>query len=276
MACLTDLFQPYCLIILGIFVLAMALLVVYFESKMREQNHKFQSMFSLISALADEVNNVKLGTTYNIIGGGLPNTFLNKHLEENINNINNNFKNILINVSDDEDSVDSDSDDDSDGDSDGDNNEDNNNELSVSEVDLSDNDSTSSDEETIENLEINSSDFKVLKLEENNLGENNLHDYVDLEKNDFDILEVSEQFDNDIDTIIQGDNKLAIPSDITETENLSSELKTIHINLEEQNETLDYKKLPVNKLRSIVIEKSLTTDASKLKRNELLKLLECE
>ena len=61
-------------------------------------------------------------------------------------------------------------------------------------------------------------------------------------------------------------------------ENIStSDLKKININLEETNsESLDYKKLPLPKLRNIVAEKGLTVDTSKLKKHELLKLLECE
>jgi hypothetical protein len=39
---------------------------------------------------------------------------------------------------------------------------------------------------------------------------------------------------------------------------------------------LDYKKLSLNKLRSVVSEKGIVTDASKLKKHELLKLLEVE
>jgi hypothetical protein len=41
-------------------------------------------------------------------------------------------------------------------------------------------------------------------------------------------------------------------------------------------EVLDYKKLSLNKLRSVVTEKGIVTDASKLKKHELLKLLEVE
>jgi hypothetical protein len=61
-------------------------------------------------------------------------------------------------------------------------------------------------------------------------------------------------------------------------DNLSAlDLKTISIHLEEtQHDSLDYKKLPLPKLRNIVAEKGLTSDASKLKKNELLKLLESE
>ena len=271
MACLTDLFQPNFLLFLGIFVLIVSLLIVYFETKMREQNHKLSSMFSLISALADEINTVKLSLTQNIMGGSLH----NKHLDENIINDSNNFKNILINVSDDEEeqySDDEDSDDNNSNDEDSD--DEDIDEDSVSIIDLS-------DDEPIENLEINSSDLKVLKFEEKKIEENNSINFVNLERNLLDILENSQHLENDIDTIIEHENKFSTSNDIIEHENtnnehLSSEFKTIHINLEEQNETLDFKKLPVNKLRDIVTEKSLTNDASKLKKGELLKLLGCE
>lgn len=276
MDCLTNLFQPNCLLILGIFVLALALLIVYFESKMREQNHKFSSMFSLVSALADEVNSVKFCLSQNIIGGAVNTNFLNKHLEENNDN---NFKNILINVSDDEESEDDESNkDDSNkvesGNEDSDNedsdDEDNSSTSSGSELELSDNET---DDGTVQKLEINSSDLKVFKIKENTLGENELIDFDDLDGNTLENLEEKVQFENDV---VTSDNKLFIPNDIIVNENLPSEFKTIHINLEEQSETLDYKKLPVNKLRDIVNEKMLTNDASKLKKNELLKLLGCE
>lgn len=271
MACLTDLFQPNFLLFLGIFVLIVSLLIVYFETKMREQNHKLSSMFSLISALADEINTVKLSLTQNIMGGSLH----NKHLDENIINDSNNFKNILINVSDDEEeqySDDEDSDDNNSNDEDSD--DEDIDEDSVSIIDLS-------NDEPIENLEINSSNLKVLKFEEKKIEENNSINFVNLERNLLDILENSQHLENDIDTIIEHENKFSTSNDIIEHENtnnehLSSEFKTIHINLEEQNETLDFKKLPVNKLRDIVTEKLLTTDASKLKKGELLKLLGCE
>ena len=48
----------------------------------------------------------------------------------------------------------------------------------------------------------------------------------------------------------------------------------IHINLEEtKSESMDYKKMALPKLRSVVTEKGLISDASKLKKNELLNLL---
>ena len=64
MASLTDLFNPTFLMFLGILVLVVALLVVYFESKMREQNHKIASMLSLVSTLAEDMNGVKMGLNH--------------------------------------------------------------------------------------------------------------------------------------------------------------------------------------------------------------------
>jgi hypothetical protein len=60
----------------------------------------------------------------------------------------------------------------------------------------------------------------------------------------------------------------------------ASDLKTISINLgdESHSEQIEYKKLQLPKLRSIAVEKGLTTnsDAQKLKKPELLKLLGAE
>jgi hypothetical protein len=58
------------------------------------------------------------------------------------------------------------------------------------------------------------------------------------------------------------------------------DLKMVHIDLEEntdtvlQNNEVNYKKMSVQQLRNIVTEKGLATDAGKLKKPELLKLLE--
>ena len=60
MASFIDIFNPSFFMFLGVVVLVAALLIVYFESKMREQNHKISSMFSLVTAITDELNSVKM------------------------------------------------------------------------------------------------------------------------------------------------------------------------------------------------------------------------
>jgi len=55
---------------------------------------------------------------------------------------------------------------------------------------------------------------------------------------------------------------------------LTSDLKSISItDLEEPNKKQEYKKMSINKLREFVVEKGVITDASKLKKQDLLKLL---
>ena len=69
---LTDLFNPTFFMFLGILILVVALVVVYFESKSREQNHKIASMLSLVSTLAEDMNGVKMGLHHlsvNRVGG---------------------------------------------------------------------------------------------------------------------------------------------------------------------------------------------------------------
>jgi hypothetical protein len=72
---------------------------------------------------------------------------------------------------------------------------------------------------------------------------------------------------------------------LTLLDNVNNNLKSINISsLEEEKpveknkniEVIDYKKLSLNKLKSVVLEKGLTSDPSKLKKQDLLKLLNAE
>ena len=76
-----GLFNPSFLFYLGIMVLSIALLVVFFESKFREQNHKIASMFSIVTTLAEDMNQLKFGFTPNSVNDngaiGVERTFEN-------------------------------------------------------------------------------------------------------------------------------------------------------------------------------------------------------
>ena len=70
---------------------------------------------------------------------------------------------------------------------------------------------------------------------------------------------------------------LSTPNDDSNVNILATDLKTININLEEPlTDSQDYKKFAIPKLRSLVAEKNLSSssDVSKLKKWELIKLLE--
>jgi hypothetical protein len=270
MASLTDLFNPTFLMFLGILVLVVALVVVYFESKFREQNHKIASMFSIVSTLAEDANGMKMGINqlmhYSNTNGGSVQVQQQPFVpyEQNTK---------LIEVSDDEEE----SDDDSEA-------EDINSDVEDIEED------SESDVEDVE--EDDSSLGKYMddmESEPDSLSESDL-EHVEQEK--ITVFKLKEDGDENVED--ESIDELASElsdgdlGDIENVENLEeikeepvldvSELKTISINLEEPVEKIDYKKLQLPKLKSVVVEKGLATssDASKLKKAELLKLLGIE
>ena len=255
MPSLTDLFNPTFLMFLGILVLVVALLVVYFETKFREQNHKISSMLSLVSSLAEEVNGSKMFIHQLTMNRQPPNPQffqqqqqpdLEKRIVQNDN---------LILVSDDEEDSDDEASeaDDSDAAS----------EISIDEIDDDD-----SDNSVIELGEsTNSNDVKVLKL---NISDDN----DDSESGDESSLDEMEDLE-DLDD--SSTSSVSIKEE--KNDNIKSmDFKSINITLEETKpeQPLDYKKMAIPKLRSIVTEKGLSSDSSKLKKNELLKLLGAE
>jgi hypothetical protein len=286
----SDLLNPTFLMFLGILILVVALLVVYFESKIREQNHKISSMLSLVSSLAEEVNGVKFGINHLIMRGGINDNSMSQeaHLEEQKQN------NTLITVSDDEDD-----------------DEDEDEETDLEEEDLEEEEEDlEEEEEDLENEETDSedgsidlnNDIKILKLNINNDTDDVSEENNDLEFENADDLEYLDDIEdmNDLEELKSASSKSSrkseqekertfsfdeikkIDQDQYEETNQdhlqildlsSSDLKKININLEEN---IDYKKLSLAKLRNIVTEKGLAIDTSKMKKNELLKLLEVE
>ena len=267
MTFLTDLLNPTFFMFLGILVLVVALIVVYFESKIREQNHKIASMLSLVSSLAEELNGIKFGLNHlSMRGAGVQQPFFNpNHLAQNeVSEV----ENKLITVSDDEDDDNSNdnSNDNSDEESYEDSDEENIEESSSigSAVDLSDDESILGEEIHIDDH----SDVKILKLNINsNIGE----DVDEMED-----LNVEDDFNEELSVAQSLSSKTSEKNKDGSNIIPQTDFKTININLEEQIDSLDYKKLPLPKLRSIVADKGLSNDTSKLKKNELLKLLGVE
>jgi hypothetical protein len=239
---LVDLFSPSFLMYLGIMVLVIAVLVVYFESKSREQNHKIASMFSIVSTLAEDMNQMKFAVGH-IANQG----FSGPTLEETTRPFTMQAGGQLIEVSDDEyDDEDDDSvnDDESDSDSESDS--------------VSDSESDSDDEEPAE--------VKVLKI-------SNEQEFDEQEADELD--DSSSSSDENVFDAELVEEEPTLESEVVES---VSGMKTISIDLEdnESEESVDYKKLSLQKLKSVVVEKGLVVDASKLKKPELLKLLGIE
>ena len=293
MTALSELFTPTFLMFLGILLLVVALVVVYFESKMRDQNHKIASMLSLVSTLAEDMNGVKMGlnqVAMHQMGGQqmggqqmgqmnqmgqmgqmgtqsppLENSNKSLYLQETNN---------LIAVSDDDDS---DEDTDSVMDDSG---------SDIDAASLSDEDHDSDDESSDEDEHL----VKVLRLNipapgnNEDMGFNGAEELGDLDDLMDEALSVSSDDSSEYQLDIQASDFISAEEIKDETHlNISaSDLKTINISLEEGGgeehgvESVDYKKLPLPKLRNIVTEKGLAADAAKMKKNELLKLLESE
>lgn len=291
MPSLSDIFNPSFFMCLGILVLLTALVVVYFESKMREQNHKIASMLSLVSSLAEEQHNLRMEVIHVITAG--QNSSANKNPLNNFNTtdfINKSDNNELINVSDDEEEELDDDDDDSDDDSDS------NDSDSDSDSDLEEN----------EVIELGENDIKILKININNKANdddqdtefkfeqmNELEELGEDSDDDDDESSVNELNEIDDDSSSSDDElkeENIVPDNLEETKEdgiIFEETSKIDLNaidfkqisisgLEKDvndNESMDYKKLSLNKLKAVVVEKGLTKDSSKLKKNELLNLL---
>jgi clumping factor B len=152
----------------------------------------------------------------------------------------------LIAVSDDEDDSDSDSDSDSDNDS----------EVSDSDSDSdSDNDSEVSDSDS----EVSISDADEKNIDKNDIKIINIP------------LDIITHNISDIDVEDFNDNLVEDNTFLKTNVNLNGDLE-----ITGDNHKTDYKKLTINKLKEIVVSKGITNDVSKLKKNDLLKLLEDE
>ena len=279
MPSLVDIFNPSFFIILGVLVLISALLVVYFESKMREQNHKMASMLNLITNVVDEMNAIKIHLNRQPISSG-GSQLQSSNLERNDIHI---VKTDLITVSDDSASE-------------SDNESENSNEESSDSESDNGYESNSEDIQEIDNIreviDISKNnehnDIKILKLNlslsniDEDENENEDKDVNEIDLNELDDLDdLDDGSSSDSTSVASNEEPVEIQeendNDVLDISKLN--LKTINIsNLEETKNQyyVDYKKFTLSKLRSIVVEKELVADSSKLKKNELLKLLGAE
>lgn len=284
MASLADLFNPSFFIILGIVALLIALLVVFFESKMREQNHKIASMLSLVSTLAEDMNGVKIGLNHLAItsaNGGSQREILHTTPQDLGFVIEEDNSPHLIEVSDDEDDEDDDDYDEEETTEQSDNDD---TEYEIEE------DTESDEDEPVKVIKLNISENvdydEVNSYDEANNLEFNPDDDLEALEDIGDIPVISEEYTEEIlslkydevkDYNHLGESNFLLDETVVPS---ASELKTISINLGEdsQSEHIEYKKLQLPKLRSITVEKGLATssDVQKLKKPELLKLLGVE
>jgi hypothetical protein len=242
---LLDFFSTTFLIHLAITVLIVGTVSIYFIQKINVQNHKINSMLELVTTMAEELKRTQSLLT---IGSSVPISFGNNYPLDNTTFneiIQLGEKKDLINVSDDEDEYNEEDEEDEDEDEDEDDEDED--EYEDEDEDEEDEDEEDEDEE----------DEELLDIKTINIGETTEN-----------ILDSSENDEKNND-------------DITNLEEITHKVLKKTINLEDLEgpksiDILDYKKVSLNKLKSILVEKGIVTDASKLKKNEILKLLEVE
>jgi hypothetical protein len=252
---LSDIFTPSVVISLAISLLLIGLFGLYVSNKMNEQNHKLNSMFDLVSTLANELQMVRsqqpvgMGSV-SMGGGGAGVRVYEKPEVANTNHLVN-----MIDVSDDSES----SCDESDGETD----------EGAESGDDSDNDGSEGDGEG-DGEEESGSDGEDEESDGDSDGE---HD----ERSDKAIV-VSESLDDtlfeelaNLDDIVLEDTKVerVKTPETTPTQTNTNNVKNLNV-------VFDYKKASLGKLREIVEQKGLSSDTSKLKKQELLKLLEID
>ena len=270
---LNTLLCPKFFIILGTILLVAAIIVLYFERKSKEQNHKINSMLSLVSTLAEDLNNYKVGLnnlSMMVVNNQVPNvgsglSMNGGNSDENSNK--NGNENDLINVSDDEDEDEGDDDGDDDSDDSGDDDDESGDDSGEDDDDDSDSDNDEADVDA--NLDAGMDAIKVSET-------------FDIDETikvmEFDVENLNtDTADSDSNTIDRNlDNSDSVK--VLKVDDLLLDETTAMPNVDSiellDSDEVDYKKMSVGKLRSIASEKNSGEDYSKMKKTELLKILE--
>lgn len=263
-----SLFNPTLVISLGVLLLVVGLFYFYVDSKFKEHTNKLNSVASLVTTLVSEINAIKQVNDHHpssSSGLSVSRNFI--EISESLNKPSG-----LIEVSDDEDENGSDDEDESDDDDD-----------DMDDSSSSDDDSTSkssvvsnpSNKVVVNNIpEITlgnyTSGLVVLKLHES---------HVDEVNTPIEPREGHAEVDVKVEVEVEGSSLHTLEdSHVVEIEsNTTPQVKNITLDDETQlHLEVDYKKMPVNKLRSFILDKNIACDLdiSKMKKPELIKLIE--
>lgn len=276
-------------IFLGVLLVFIGIISYYFNNKIKEQNLKIESIASVVSTMALEMRNIH--------GSGILNTPQNsndKYINLNTTNLNNEIENnhSLINVSDNEENNCSEDESQESYESESDGYQTDSSDES-NESTNEDNNESDDDDDNKENKKILQQEYShvniaeniiVLKIDSPFLNNEELHNIED-DSHNRDVL--------DIENITQ--NKDNIKFELKE-EPLIENVELINVIMEDVGEShkvyqdntlvdlnniefltkpfeVDYKKMTLVKLKEIALEKGLIDENSKLKKQELLKLL---
>jgi hypothetical protein len=250
---LLDIFSTPFLLSAALAVLLVGIVFTYVNFKISEQDHKFSSMIGLISTMAQEVNFLR-------------SKIANQGQCDLVNPSSSNKSVSLIEVSDDDD----DENDELDIDDDEDSEEEDDDDDEDSEEEDDEEEDYDNDAKTVKILNITNSFADMLELHNSKSTGEMKHDAITIHHGD----------DDDDGSLSSHESLFLIEETNSTLENSSSLItqnadifKTIQISPDE-HDSIDFKKMPVEKLRKLVLEQKLVADPSKLKKHDLVKLLE--
>ena len=250
-----DIFSTPFLFSVAITVILIVAIVTYVSYKMSEQDHKLTSMVNLVSILAQDLQFIKskIHTMQNTN---------DLQYSPDLTNVQNQTELISVSDDDNEEYIDDTENDDSENDdSENDDSENDDSVIDDSVIDDSENDNIEEPQEHIKFLNLslanedvkNDSPIEVLEIDGNNDIDNENIKTIHIETSiNVDETEIPEPLEDNLFDLKN--------TDLGDIDNLHSS-KT------------DYKKMSLNKLREAVVNKGIVVDASKFKKNELLKML---
>ena len=290
---LSDFISSPFLLYLGITLAIIGAISMFFIHRLNDQNHKIVSMLGLVSTMAEELSVVRSKLYLsNPIPNSNPNSSAFTHSGGNqyttVNKLQDNTS--LIDVSDNDESSDSDSSDSSDSSSESSSDSDSSSDSSDSESIFEDNTSNSDKESgdcsmndsslgDSSNGNMSVGDIKLINITSQDTINPFTPFCISNAEKSIDMVLVDETDDsNNEDVVLDEQMELG-------TENIANILNYVKLVKVTEDETLDgynvlspndYKKMPIQKLKSIAVERGLTTtmEVSKLKKNDLVKLLE--
>ena len=260
--------ETFFFISLGITFVLISLLVYHFRQRIIVLESKNDTMFEIINNIVKEITNVRNSILYmnpsqmdlmqhsNLMQQHLSEQFDDEHVQHHIEHT------IIENDDDDDDEDDEDDDDDDEDDDDDDDDEDDDEEDDDEDEDVT-------PQKIVVSLEPDEQPVKIVNvnIESNNLEIGEINDLAtdDLAMEESDSLEEEQIVDIDVNA-----DPVIVHKILDELVNANES----EITVEESKSKDVYRNMNTNQLKQLVITKGLTTNPSKLKKNELIQLLE--
>jgi hypothetical protein len=272
--------ETFFFISLGISFVMIIMLVYHFKQRMIVIEHKQDTMFEIINNIVKQIKNMQINITYlgenqnTVVRSPSENvvTFSNGFLPTNMHEFDVMFNDVVKSEPDDGEEEEEDEEPDENDEDDEDDEDKDDEEESEDDEDKDDEDESEDDEDDEEEepkkIIVSDDDTpteSTVKIINVDINENTS------EANDLGIIEISEI--TETDSILFKQNMELNDEDIVirKLENTKTE-ETANDSTRDNKEI--YKKMSLAVLRATVIEKGLSTDPSKLKKQELVQLLE--